>query len=80
MLLDELRQLAEQTSVTGCVVGIWIKSQDPELQKVLDLLSKNERASINKVLELIKKYNPDVPFKRTSFGMHLKGTCACQTA
>lgn len=80
MLLDELKALAVKAALDGCVVGVWVKKQDAEFQEVFTVLKTSANLNLTEALALIKKYHPDVPFKRTSFVMHMRGTCTCQTA
>lgn len=79
MLLDELKLLASKASVNGCIVQVWVKSQDSEFQEVFDILKTKQNLNVTETLVLIKKYHPDVPFKRTSFTYHMRGTCTCPT-
>lgn len=80
MLLDELKELVKKSELQGCVVGIWVVTQEPEFQEVFNLLRHKPNLNLTEALSLIKKYKADLPFKRTSFVMHMKGTCACPTA
>jgi hypothetical protein len=80
MLIDELKLLAERAGKTGCVVGVWLQNQDKEFQEVLDVLKKSPSLNISETLVLIRKYYPELPFKRTSFSTHMKGTCQCPIA
>ena len=80
MLLDELRDLAKRSAITGCVVNVWIKSQEADFQEAFDLIKGNPNVNLTEALSLVKKYHPDIPFKRTSFVMHMRGTCTCQAA
>jgi len=79
MLIDELRALAQQAEKTGCVVGIWLAGQDPELQAVITELKSKPNLNMMSVLTLLKQ-DSDVRFKATSFRDHMRGRCACQTA
>lgn len=80
MLLDELKDLIKKSELQGCVVGVWVATQDAEFQEVFNLLRHKPNLNLSEALSLIKKYQTDLPFKRTSFVMHMKGTCACPTA
>lgn len=80
MLIDELRKLAERPDAGYCVAGAWIASQDPELQQVIDLLKVRVNLNYSEMLDLLKQHEPDLPFKRTSFILHMKGTCNCPKA
>lgn len=80
MLIDELKALANKSEVKGCKVGVWLADQDPDLIEVINVLKQKPNLNYSTALDLIKKYHPDLPFKRTSFVFHIKGTCACQTA
>ena len=80
MLIDELKELAAKAAVSGCVVGIWIQNQDKEFQEVMKVLSSSPNLNMTEALALIKKHHPDIPFKRTSFVSHMRGTCTCPTA
>lgn len=79
MLIDELKALAKQAEKTGCVVGVWLSDQDPELQEVIEDLKTKPALNTRAVLNLIKHHSA-VTFKETSFRDHMRGRCACQTA
>lgn len=76
MLLDDLRSLVEKP--VGCKVGQWVAVQEPEFQDLLDALAKKQGINYSSVLSTIQKYHSNLPFKRTSFVLHLKGECGCQ--
>ena len=78
MLIDELKALAKRAEKTGCVVGVWLADQDPELREVLEDLKTKPSLNTRAVLNLIKDHN-QVTFKETSFRDHMRGRCACQT-
>lgn len=78
MLLDDLKDLAKRAEIAGCTVAVWVKQQDKDVQDLLGALSQNKNVNLTEALNLIKKYHPDLPFKRTSFVTHMRGTCACQ--
>lgn len=80
MLLEELRALAKRSEVMGCVVGVWLASQDAEFKEVFTLLQSSPNLNLTDALNLILKYQPDAPFKRTSFTHHMRGTCSCPKA
>lgn len=80
MLFDELRELAKEAELTGCVVGVWLHTQDKEFQEVFGMLKNKPNLNMTKALTLVRSYYPDAPFKRTSFVAHLKGICTCPTA
>lgn len=80
MLIDELRALAKRAEVQGCVVGVWLAQQDAEFNEVFSLLKSSPGLNLTDALNLILKYQPDAPFKRTSFVHHLRGTCTCPKA
>lgn len=77
MLLDALKDLAKVAEVEGCVVGKWLSTQDPEIESVLQSLASKPGLNLTSALDLIKKHDPSAPFKRTSFVLHMRGTCAC---
>jgi hypothetical protein len=77
MLVGELRNLIKKSEIQGCVVGVWVKTQDSEFQEVMREL-KTANVNLTELLNLFKKHNPDLPFKRTSFVMHMRGQCLCQ--
>lgn len=80
MLIDELKELAKKAELEGCVVAVWAQGQDVEFQEVLESLRHNTNVNLTQVLAAIKSHNPDLPFKRTAFTLHMRGTCSCQTA
>lgn len=79
MLLDELLDIAKRSEVTLCLVGTWLASQDTEIQQVIQGLVGNQNVNQSELLALLKKHQPDLPFKRTSFVAHMRGICTCQT-
>lgn len=80
MLKDELADLVRSSQINGCVVGVWVAKQDAETQELLNLIANTPNVNLTDALNRIKKYTPDLPFKRTSFVTHMRGTCACQQA
>lgn len=80
VLIDELKELIKKTELEGCVVGVWVQVQDAEFQEVFNLLRHKPNVNLTQALDLVKKYHPSLPFKRTSFVMHMRGTCTCPTA
>jgi hypothetical protein len=80
MLIDELKLLASKATLEGCVVNIWLQSQDAEFKEVFEILKDRPNLNLTEALALIKKYHPNAPFKRTSFVAHLRGKCACPIA
>lgn len=77
MLLDELKALAAKASYEGCVVGAWAKEQDKEFQEVFEILRSKPNLPLLETLRLIQEHYPNIPFKRTSFAYHMRGTCTC---
>jgi hypothetical protein len=80
VLLDELKDLVKRSELQGCVVGVWVVTQEPEFQEVFSLLRHRPNLNLTEALNLIKKYQSDLPFKRTSFVMHMRGSCTCPIA
>lgn len=80
MLLDELRELAKKSEFSGCVTGAWVNQQEPDIQELLHKIASIKNANLTKVLDLLKKHDPNLPFKRTAFMAHMRGTCACHQA
>lgn len=78
MLLDDLRTLAKEAEFAGCIVGKWLQTQDKEVVSTLSELAKKPGLNLSTTLTLIKKHDPAIPFKRTAFVYHMRGTCACQ--
>ena len=78
MLLDDLKNLAKSSEFTGCVVGKWLSTQDKEITSVLNELAAKPGLNLTTTLALLKKHDPAIPFKRTAFVYHMRGTCACQ--
>ena len=79
MLIDELKALAKKAEVQGCVTGVWVKSQDEELQEVISSLRNNTNVNLTEILNALKSHTPDLPFKRTAFVSHMRGGCSCPT-
>ena len=77
MLLDELKALAAKASYEGCVVGAWAKEQDEEFQEVFEVLRSKPNLPLLETLRLIQEHYSNIPFKRTSFAYHMRGTCTC---
>ncbi|CAB4129645.1 hypothetical protein UFOVP115_73 [uncultured Caudovirales phage] len=80
MLLDELKALAAKSSIEGCVVGVWAKEQDEEFQEVFATLRNKPNLPLQETLRLIEAHYSNIPFKRTSFAYHMRGTCTCPKA
>ncbi len=80
MLIDELKALAKAAEISGCVVGVWALNQDQEFQEVFYLLRSKPNVNLTQTLNLVKSYHPNIPFKRTAFISHMRGTCTCPTA
>lgn len=78
MLLDELRKLANAAEFSGCVVGKWLSTQDPEVVSLLQDLANKPGLNLTTTLTLIKKHDPAIPFKRTAFVSHMRRNCSCQ--
>ena len=78
MLLDDLKHLATSASLKGCVVGRWISTQEPEVAALLDELPTKPNFSVITTYDVIRKNDPNIPFKRTAFGDHMRKVCACQ--
>ena len=78
MLLDDLKNLSSTASRKGCVVGRWIEAQDSEVAEVLNDLTTKPNFSVTTTYEVIRKNDPNIPFKRTAFGDHMRKVCACQ--
>jgi hypothetical protein len=79
-LLNDLKELIKKSAVKQCIVGGWERSQDPELQELFVALQQAPGLNYSDLLAILKKHNPDLPFKRTSFTLHMKGQCACHEA
>lgn len=80
MLLEELKLLIKTSQYDGCIVGGWVKEQDPDFQEVIEAIKNSPNSNLTQALALIKQYHPTAPFKRTAFNYHMRGTCNCQTA
>jgi hypothetical protein len=80
MLLDELRDLAKRSDIPGCKVAGWLAAQDKDFQEVFVILQNSPHLNLTEALNLIQKYQPDLPFKRTSFVHHMRGNCTCPKA
>lgn len=78
MLLDELKNLSLTASRKTCVVGRWISSQDPEIATVLADLATKPNFNATAAFNVVRKNEPNIPFKRTAFGEHMRKVCACQ--
>lgn len=77
MLLDELRELAKKSEFSGCAMGAWVSQQEKDVQELIASLAVNPNVNLSEVLSLLKKHDPTLPFKRTTFSLHMRGTCAC---
>lgn len=80
MLLDDLRELGRKAESVGCVVGVWVQEQEAEFQTVMNDLRLKPQLNMSQTLDLIKDHYGDLPFKRTSFVMHMRRNCTCPTA
>lgn len=77
MLLDELKNLANAARLEGCVTGKWLQTQEPEVAELLKEISSSPNGRLIDAFKLLQKHDPNLPFKRTSFTTHMRGTCAC---
>ena len=80
MLLEDLKNLAKRAEIAGCVVNIWVSQQDEEVKQLIDLLAKNPNVNLTEALNVLRKNVPDLPFKRTAFVSHMRGSCTCHQA
>jgi hypothetical protein len=80
MLLEELKAIAAKASIEGCVVGVWAKEQELDFQEVFATLRSKPNLPLAETLHLIQSHYPNLPFKRTSFAYHMRGTCTCPKA
>lgn len=80
MLLEELKAIAAKASIDGCVVGVWAQEQDKEFQEVFELLRSKPNLPLTETLQLIQSNYSNLPFKKTSFAYHMRGTCTCPKA
>lgn len=78
MLLDELKELVKTAEVDGCVVAKWLTTQEPEIGDTLKLLASKPGVNLTTTMDLLKKHDPNLSFKRTSFVSHMRGKCSCQ--
>jgi hypothetical protein len=74
MIADILREHLETvTKPIKCTVGNWIDDQEPEVNELLLGLAAID---VN-VSALFRSLEQEVPFRLTTFKIHMKGNCTC---
>jgi len=75
MLADVLRDHLEGISKPSkCLVGKWLSDQDAEVQ---DLFAQLMRKPDLNAMALFRNLDGAVPFKSTTFKLHIRETCSC---
>jgi hypothetical protein len=75
MIADVLREHLEELSRPAkCSMGKWLDTQEEEIQALFEQISR--KPTINS-MALYKSLETVLPFKLTTFKLHIKGNCPC---
>jgi hypothetical protein len=75
MIADVLRgHLNGFLQPTKCSMGKWLEEQDAEVQTLFEQLAV--KPSLN-TMALYRSLAETLPFKSTTFKLHIKGNCTC---
>jgi hypothetical protein len=79
MITDILKEhLSGVRTVSKCTTGKWLETQEPEVVEMLSELSKRPTTNVS---ALFRDLEPlEVPFRLTTFKLHMKGNCQCPKA
>ena len=77
MLKEALQELLDTPS-QGCVVNKWLLKQDPEVQETITKLIEHGVSFSSLYTVIVNNSENSIPFSKSSFFVHLKGTCPCQ--
>jgi hypothetical protein len=78
MIADVLREHLEGVSKPAkCSMGKWLETQEPEVQ---DLFAQVVLKPNLNAMALYRSIQDTLPFKSTTFKIHIKGTCPCPKA
>ena len=80
MLIDELKALVANADNIGCAVQKWVNEQDAEIAELMSQIRQKPGVNVSKAYALLLANITDLPFKRTLFGMHMRGDCGCPKA
>jgi len=65
-------------AVSKCTTGKWLDTQEPEVIQMFDELAKRPTTNIAALFRDIEPL--DLPFRLTTFKLHMKGNCQCPKA
>lgn len=75
MIADVLREHLDGTTVSQkCKMGVWLETQEDNVIDLFNEVSKNSSINISAIYHSLSN---DLPFKSTTFKLHIKGTCTC---
>jgi len=77
MLEAFAKHLNAENAPVRCVVGLWVETLDDDSKKAFKQLMDKKVASEPLYRDLINS-GQDIPFKTTSFRLHMRGFCICQ--
>jgi hypothetical protein len=76
MLSDSLKSILNAPA-EGCMVGKWLKTKDEEVRTLFEQLAAKKGINLTELFKAITA-EEQVPFKKTLFTYHMRGTCSCQ--
>lgn len=78
MIADVLREHLDGTTVSQkCKMGVWLETQEDNVIDLFNEVAKNSSINISAIYHSLSN---DLPFKATTFKLHIKGTCTCPKA
>lgn len=78
MIVDVLREHLEGINKPSqCTMGKWLGTQESEVQDLFAQLAL--KPNLN-AMALYRSLEETLPFKSTTFKLHIKGTCPCPKA
>lgn len=76
MIADVLREHLDGTRQSiKCTVGKWLEAQEKEVVELLSILASRPTTNVSSLFRDLQESN--IPFKLTTFKLHMKGNCAC---
>ena len=78
MIADILREHLDSTTFSRkCKMGIWLEGQDADVVSLFNEVATRSQVNISAIYQSLAT---DLPFKSTTFKLHIKGTCTCPKA
>jgi hypothetical protein len=78
MIADVLREHLESSTFSRkCKMGLWLEEQDSDVVSLFNEIASRPQVNITAIYHSLVN---DLPFKSTTFKLHIKGTCTCPKA